>query len=319
MKAIQVAAYGSLDSLTLAELDDPVPGDNEVLVDVAAASVNPIDWKIISGAMKAFIPLPLPFTPGVDAAGTVIAVGRNVTTLAPGDEVMGFISIVGAFATRAVVDAARLARKPASLGFLEAAAIPAASLTAWQALHEYGALQAGQTVLIHAAAGGVGSVAVQLAKMAGAHVTATASAGNRDYVQSLGATDVIDYTQEDFAARTSKFDMVLDLVGGDTQARSWSVLKPGGTLVSTVSKPDSVLGNDVGTTGKNFATRADAAQLTTLAALYGSGQLGTHIDSVFPFPKASGALARSMSGHVRGKVILDMGAYQSSGREADRR
>ena len=185
-----------------------------------------------------FIPLRLPFTPGVDVAGTVIAVGRNVTTLAPGDEVMGFIGIVGAFAARAVVAAARLARKPASLGFLEAAAVPAASLTAWQALHEYGALQAGQTVLIHAAAGGVGSVAVQLARLAGAHVSATASAGNRDYVQSLGATDVIDYTREHFAARTSKFDVVLDLVGGDTQARSWSVLKPGGTLASTVSKPD---------------------------------------------------------------------------------
>jgi len=156
----------------------------------------------------------------------------------------------------------------------------------------------------------------------GAHVvgwTATASAPNRDYVQSLGATDVIDYNREHFAARTSKFDVVLDLVGGDTQARSWSVLKPGGTLASTVSKPDPVLGNHVGATGKNFATRADEALLTTLAALHGSGQLGTHIDSVFPFPKASHALARSMSGHVRGKVILDMGAYRSSGPEADRR
>jgi NADPH:quinone reductase-like Zn-dependent oxidoreductase len=180
-------------------------------------------------------------------------------------------------------------------------------------------LQAGQTVLIHAAAGGVGSVAVQLARLAGAHVSATASAGNRDYVQSLGATDVIDYNREHFAARTSKFDVVLDLVGGDTQARSWSVLKPGGTLASTVSKPDPVLGNHVGATGKNFATRADEALLTTLAALHGSGQLGTHIDSVFPFPKASHALARSMSGHVRGKVLLDMGAYRSSGPEADRR
>ncbi|WP_042885577.1 NADP-dependent oxidoreductase [Cupriavidus necator] len=308
MKAIRVAAYGSPDIMTLAELDDPVPGDNEVLIDVAAASVNPIDWKIVSGAMKAFIPLPLPFTPGVDAAGTVIAVGRNVTTLAPGDEVMGFIGIVGAFATRAVVDAARLARKPASLGFVEAAAIPAASLTAWQALHEHGALQAGQTVLIHAAAGGVGSVAVQLAKLAGARVTGTASAGNRDYVQSLGATEVIDYAAEDFAARASKFDVVLDLVGGDTQARSWSVLKPGGILVSTVSKPDPARGHDVGATGKNFATRADGSLLAMLAALYASGELRTHIDSVFSLPKASHALARSMSGHVRGKVTLDVAA-----------
>jgi NADPH:quinone reductase-like Zn-dependent oxidoreductase len=153
--------------MTLAKLDDPVPGDDEVLIDVAAAAVNPIDWKIVSGAMKAFIPLPLPFTPGVDAAGTVLAVGRNVSTLAPGDEVMGFIGIVGAYASRIVVDPARLARKPARLSFTDAVATPAATLTAWQALHEHGELRKGQSVLIHAAAGGVGSAAVQLAKLAG--------------------------------------------------------------------------------------------------------------------------------------------------------
>ncbi len=219
---------------------------------------------------------------------------------------MGFIGIVGAFATRAVVNANRLARKPASLSFLEAAAIPAASLTAWQALHEHGGLRAGQRVLIHAAAGGVGSAAVQLAKLAGADVTATASAGNRSYVQDLGAMDVIDYTQEDFAARTSKFDLVLDLVGGDTQARSWSVLQRGGVLVSTVSKPDSARGKDVGATGKNFAAHADGSLLARLAARYASGELRTHIDSVLPFSNASHALTQSMTGHVRGKVVLDM-------------
>lgn len=305
MKAIRVAAYGSPDIMTLSELDDPVPGDNEVLLDVAAASVNPIDWKIVSGAMKAFISLPLPFTPGVDATGTVIAVGRNVTTLVPGDEVMGFIGIVGAYATRVVVDSSRLARKPERLSFAEAAAMPAASLTAWQALHEHGALQAGQTVLIHAAAGGVGSAAVQLAKLAGARVIGTASAGNRDYVQSLGATEVIDYIAEDFAERASNFDLVLDLVGGDTQARSWSVLKPGGVLVSTVSKPDAARGHDVGATGKNFATRADGSLLARLAALYASGDLRTHIHAVFPLPQAGQALAMSMAGHVRGKVVIE--------------
>lgn len=304
MKAIRVAAYGGPDSLSLQELDDPRPGDGEVLIDVAATSVNPIDWKIVSGAMQAFIPLTFPFTPGVDAAGTVIAVGRNVTTLVPGDEVLGFIGIVGGYATRAVVDAGRLARKPKGLGFLEAAGIPAAALTAWQALHDHGKLQAGQKVLIHAAAGGVGSVAVQLANLAGAQVIGTASAANRSYLQGLGATDVIDYTEDDFADKVSDVDLVLDLVGSDTQVRSWSVLKRGGTLVSSVSPPDARRAHEVGADGKHFATRPDGAQLSALAMLYESGRLRVEIESTYPLDRAGEAMAKSMARHVRGKVII---------------
>ncbi|SPA33645.1 NADPH:quinone reductase, Zinc-containing alcohol dehydrogenase superfamily [Cupriavidus taiwanensis] len=306
MKAMRVTAYGSPDQLRLVELDDPVPGDNEVLIDVSAASVNPIDWKIVSGAMQAFIPLPLPFTPGVDAAGTVIAVGRSVTTLKPGDEVMGFIGIVGAFATRAVVEAARLARKPASLAFTDAAAIPAATLTAWQALHEHGALQAGQSVLIHGAAGGVGSAAVQLAKLAGAHVIGTGSAGNRDYLESLGADSFIDYRAEVFAERVSRIDLVLDLIGGETQERSWSVLKPGGKLVSTVARPSAALADAAQATGKHFATRADGSRLEKLAELHASGDLRTHIESVYALSDVGQALGHSKGGHVRGKIVVDV-------------
>jgi len=309
MKAIRVFAYGTPDMLTLAEVDDPVPGENEVLIDVATAAVNPIDWKIVSGSMQAFIKLALPFTPGVDAAGTVVAVGRNVTTLAPGDEVMGFIGIVGAYASRVVVDAARLARKPAGLSFAQAAAMPAATLTAWQALHEHGALQSGQSVLIHAAAGGVGSAAVQLASLAGAQVIGTASASNRDYVLELGATQFIDYRAGDFSQQVPKVDLVIDLVGASTQARSWSVLKQGGTLVSTVSRPDTDHADiPAGATGKHFTTRSDGQLLTDLAALYASGGLHAHLDSAFPLAEANRALERSMGGHVRGKVILDMSA-----------
>ncbi|MGE8669305.1 MAG: NADP-dependent oxidoreductase [Achromobacter mucicolens] len=304
MKAIQVTAYGSPNGMTLVEADDPVPGDDEVLIDVAAASVNPIDWKIVSGAMRAFIPLPLPFTPGVDAAGTVIAVGRNVTTLKPGDEVMGFIGIVGAFATRAIVESTRLARKPASLTFAEAAAIPAATLTAWQALHEHGGLQAGHSVLIHGAAGGVGTAAAQLAKLAGAHVIGTGSAQSREYVASLGADAFIDYRTEDFAARVSGLDLVLDLIGGETQERSWSVLKPGGTLVSTVARPDAGRAKGTQATGRHFATRSDAPQLEKLATLHASGDLRTHIDSVFALTDVSQALDHSKGGHVKGKVVV---------------
>lgn len=304
MKAIRVAAYGGPHSLVLQELDDPRPGDDEVLIDVAATSVNPIDWKIVSGAMQAFIPLPLPLTPGVDAAGTVVAVGRNVTTLAPGDEVLGFIGIVGGYATRAVVEAGRLARKPKHLGFLEAASIPAAGLTAWQALHEHGKLQAGQKVLIHAAAGGVGSAAVQLANLAGAQVIGTASAANRGYLRELGAAEVIDYTAEDFATKVAGIDLVLDLVGSDTQQRSWPVLKRGGVLVSTVSPPDARRAQEAGAAGKHFATRSDGAQLHTLASLYASGKLRAEIDATYPLADAGEAMAKSMARHVRGKVVI---------------
>lgn len=275
---------------------------------MAATSVNPIDWKIVSGAMQAFIPLPLPFTPGVDAAGTIIAVGRNVTGFAPGDEVMGFIGIVGAYASRIVVDPQRLARKPESLTFTQAAAIPAATLTAWQALHEHGELRAGQTVLIHAAAGGVGSVAVQIAKLAGARVIGTASAANHDYIRDLGATEVIDYRAGDFARQVSGVDLVLDLVGGDTQSRSWAVLKPGGILVSTVSKPDPARGQASRVAGRHFATRSDGHQLASLSAAFAAGDLRTRIDSVFPLADASQAMARNMTGHTQGKVVLDVAA-----------
>lgn len=306
MKAIQVDAFGGPQNLVLREVADPLPGDNEVLVDIMSTSVNPIDWKIVSGAMRSVIPVPLPFTPGADAAGTVIAVGRNVTTFAPGDEVMGFIGIAGGYATRAAVSSERLARKPGNVPLTEAGAIPTVALTAWQALFEHGSLRAGQKILIHAAAGGVGSVAVQLAALAGAEVIGTASGANLDYVRSLGATTVIDYGAEDFSRQVAQADMVLDLVGGYTQEQSWSVLKPGGVLVSSVSQPDIVRGRASGAEGKRFSTRPNGKQLAEIAALYASGKLRTQVDSVFPLDEASHAMSRSMTRHAKGKVIIQM-------------
>ncbi|EYS85657.1 oxidoreductase [Cupriavidus sp. SK-4] len=306
MKAIQVDAFGGPQNLALREVTDLRPGDNEVLIDIMSTSVNPIDWKIVSGAMRSVIPVPLPFTPGADAAGTVIAVGRDVTTFAPGDEVMGFIGIAGGYATRAAVSAERLARKPGKVPLTEAGAIPTVALTAWQALFEHGGLRAGQKILIHAAAGGVGSVAVQLAALAGAEVIGTASGANLDYVRSLGAATVIDYGAEDFSRRVAGADMVLDLVGGYTQDQSWSVLKPGGVLVSCVSQPDISRGRASGAEGKRFSTRPDGNQLAEIAALYASGKLRTQVDSVFPLDEASHAMSRSMTRHAKGKVIIQM-------------
>lgn len=304
MKAIQVDAFGGPEALVLREVDDPRPADNEVLIDIAATSVNPIDWKIVSGAMRNMIPLPLPFTPGVDAAGTVAAVGRNVTAFEPGDEVMGYIGISGGYATRAVVNAERLARKPGNVTFAQAGGISTVALTAWQALFEQGGLRAGHKILIHAAAGGVGSIAVQLAALAGAEVIGTASGANFDYLRSLGAADVIDYSAEDFAKRVSNADVVLDLVGGDTQDRSWSVLRSGGVLVSTISQPDTRHSGGRGIEGKWFATRPDGKQLSEMAAWYESGKLRTTVDSVYSLGEASQAMAKSLAKHVRGKVVL---------------
>jgi len=304
MKAIRVAAYGDPGVMQLRDVDIPVPGDDEVLIEIKASAVNPIDWKIVTGAMQRFIPLPLPFTPGVDAAGVVVEVGRNVTTLRAGDEVLGFIGIVGAYATHAVVAADKLARKPASIDFDTAASIPAAALTAWQALHEHGRVQQGDKVLIHAAAGGVGSAAVQMAALTGARVIGTASARNRDHVLRLGAEDVIDYNAGDFTKQVSDADLVLDLVGGDTQDRSWSVLRRGGRMVSTVSQPDAMRAREIGGEGMRFSTRSDGRLLSDIVALYEAGRLSNRIDSIFALADAGDAMRKSMTQHVRGKVVI---------------
>lgn len=304
MKAIRVYEYGSSDVLTLEDIADPVAGAGEVLIDVASAGVNRIDWKILSGAMQAFIPLPLPFTPGVEVAGTVIAVGQGVSAFKSGDEVFGFINIIGGYATKAVAPVAKLALKPRSLSVLQAGAVPAAALTAWQALTEHADVQARQKVLIHAAAGGVGSMAVQIAKYLGAEVYATASAHNHAYLKDLGADYTIDYTTQAFDELVSGIDVVLDLVGGETQARSFKVLKKNGVLVSPVSLPSMSLANDFGVTPVNFATRSDGQQLALIAELFEKGHLKVDVEA-YPLSDAKTAMAKSMGRRLRGRLVLD--------------
>ncbi|WP_422419501.1 NADP-dependent oxidoreductase [Pseudomonas sp. GZD-222] len=304
MKAIRVYEYGSPEVLTLEDIADPVAGAGEVLIDVASAGVNPIDWKILSGAMQAFIPLPLPFTPGVEVAGTVIAVGQGVSAFKSGDEVFGFINIIGGYATKAVAPAAKLALKPRSLSVLQAGAVPAAALTAWQALTEHAGVQPRQKVLIHAAAGGVGSMAVQIAKYLGAEVYATASAHNHAYLKDLGADYTIDYATQAFDELVSGIDVVLDLVGGETQTRSFKVLKKNGVLVSPVSLPSMSLANDFGVTPINFATRSDGQQLALIAELFEKGRLRVDIEA-YPLSDAKAAIAKSMGRRLRGRLVLD--------------
>jgi NADPH:quinone reductase-like Zn-dependent oxidoreductase len=304
MKAIRVAQYGQPEGLLLQELPSPVPGKGEVLIEVDGSGVNPIDWKVLSGAMKAHIPLQLPYTPGVEVAGRVAALGEGVTGFSVGDEVFGFINIVGGYATEVVASAERLARRPARLSALQASGVPAAALTAWQALHEHAQVAAGQRVLIHGAAGGVGSMAVQMARNAGATVIATASARNHEYLRELGAAEVIDYNLTPFESVIDAVDVVLDLVGGDTQARSWAVLKPGGVLVSPVSPPDARKAEAAGAVGKHFATRSEGAQLQQIAAQFDSGELLIEVE-VLPLSQAEGALRKSWGRHTRGKLVLD--------------
>jgi len=304
MKAIRVYEYGNPDVLQLEELADPVAGEGEVLIEVAGAGVNPIDWKVLSGTMKAFIPLPLPFTPGVEVSGKVIATGPGVTQFKLGDEVFGFINIVGGYASKAVAAVTKLALKPQFLSALQAGAVPATALTAWQALTEHAGVQRRQKVLIHAAAGGVGSMAVQIARYLGAEVIATASAGNHAYLKQLGADHVIDYTTQAFEEWVADVDVVLDLVGGDTQNRSFRVLKKHGVLVSPVSAPSMTLANDYGVTPINFATRSDGAQLSLIAELFDRGHLTVDVE-VFPLSEAQRALEKSQSRRGHGRLVLD--------------
>ncbi|POA26431.1 MULTISPECIES: NADP-dependent oxidoreductase [unclassified Pseudomonas] len=304
MKAIRVYEYGNPEVLQLEDIADPVAGEGEVLIEVAGAGVNPIDWKVLSGAMKAFIPLPLPFTPGVEVSGKVIATGPGVTQFKLGDEVFGFINIVGGYASKAVAPVSKLALKPQSLSALQAGAVPATALTAWQALTEHAGVQRRQKVLIHAAAGGVGSMAVQIAKYLGAEVIATASASNHAYLKQFGADYVIDYTTQAFDELVSEVDVVLDLVGGDTQNRSFRVLKRGGLLISPVSAPSITLANDYGVTPINFATRSDGAQLSLIAELFDRGHLTVDVE-VFPLSEAQRALEKSLSRRGHGRLVLD--------------
>jgi len=304
MKAIRVHEYGNPEVLRLEDISDPVAGAGEVLIDVAGAGVNPIDWKVLSGAMKAFIPLPLPFTPGIEVAGTVIAVGTGVTEFTVGDEVFGLIDIVGGYATKAVAQVSKLALKPRSLSALQASAVPATALTAWQALTEHACVQRRQKVLIHAAAGGVGSMAVQIAKYLGAEVYATASTRNHAYLKDLGADYTIDYTTQAFEELVSDIDVVLDLVGGETQARSFEVLKRHGVLVSPVSQPNMSLANDYGVTPVNFSARSDGRQLALIAELFDKGHLSVAVEA-YPLSDAKVAIEKSMGRHSRGRLVLD--------------
>jgi len=305
MQAIRVQQYGGPEQLKLEDTAVPHPDNGQVLVRVRAASVNPWDFKLASGAFREHVPMQLPYVPGGDFSGTVESVGAGVTNLKKGDAVYGNCPF-GAYAQFVAAPAKSIALKPAKLGHVEAASVPVAAQTAWQGLFDHGSLQRGLTALIHAAAGGVGSFAVQLAHWKGAKVLATASADNADYVCSLGADEVVDYKATPFESIAKDVDLVLDLLGGQTQARSLAVIKPGGRLVSTVMPPPQDQAAKYKVQATMFSMQPTSAGLTKLAELIDAGSIRTNVTKTIPLAQARDAWQHILSGHTRGKIVLEV-------------
>lgn len=302
MKAVRIHAYGGPEALRYEDVERPQPGPGEVLVRVFAAAVNPVDWKIRQGMIPGH---QLPLTLGWDFSGVVESapIGSVWTT---GHPVFTRPDVMrnGAYAEYIVVKEAELAAKPASIDHIQAAAIPLAGLTAWQALFDHGGLQPGQRVLIHAAAGGVGMYAVQLAKWKGAHVIGTASAGNADFVKELGADEFIDYRSSRPEDAVRDVDLVLDLVGGGTAERSLAALKKGGALVSTVEEPPAAKAATLDVRTATFMAQTHTSQLVDMAKLVDAGKLKAHVSQVLPLSDARKAHEISESRHLRGKIVL---------------
>ncbi len=306
MQAVRLHAYADIAAVKIEHITKPEPGPHDVLIRVVAASVNPLDIKLIKGAVHEFFPVSFPYTLGTDFAGIVEQAGPLAARWRPGDKVIARANPVqgGAFAEYAVVPATHIAAAPTNMTLEEAAALPTVAGTAWQALFEVAKLRSGQTVLIHAGAGGVGSMAIQLARIVGARVIATASSANLNQVRQLGAEEVIDYTAEDFVDRLRDVDVVLDTVGGDTQRKSFAVLRRGGFLASIISPPDDALAKAHNVTAGYVFHETDANRLHLLADLCDAGSLKAVIDRSFPLADAQAALAYQATGHAKGKVLL---------------
>jgi len=306
MKAIRIHKYGGPEVLHYEDAPRPQPQAGEVLVRVHAAGVNPIDWKVREGHMKDFWSHKFPLILGWDLSGVVEKLGTGVSRFKIGDEVYSVPDSTrnGAYADYIVVRESELALKPNSLHHIRATALPLAAVTAWQALFDTAQLQPGQRVLIHAGSGGVGHVAVQLAKWKGAYVFATASTKNQELLRELGVDEPIDYTKQKFEDVARDVDLVLDLIGGETQERSWSVLKKGGVLLSLVQPPSVEKAKALGVRAAFVAGHSSGAQLAEIAKLIDSGELKPIIDRILPLSEARRAHELSQSGHIHGKIVL---------------
>jgi NADPH:quinone reductase-like Zn-dependent oxidoreductase len=304
MKAIRLDQYGGPERLRYEDAPEPRPTEGQILVRVQATSVNPFDFKLASGSFQKVFPLDFPWVPGGDFAGVVEAVGPGAAGLNRGDAVYGYRPGGGAYAELVAAPAGMVAPRPKKLSPVEAASVPVAGQTAWQGLFDHGQLQRGQTVLIHAAAGGVGTFAVMLAHWKGARVLATGSADNAEYLRSLGADQPIDYKATKFESVAKDVDLVLDLAGGDTQQRSFGVVKPGGRLVSTVQPPPKDEAARRNVQAMMMQMQPSAKTLTELSGLFDAGIIRTVVTKTYPLAQAAEAWKSQMAGHTRGKVVL---------------
>ena len=304
MKAVVVHEYGEPELARYEDAPRPEPKENEVLVRVIACGVNPADPLIVSGKYAKEFGTQLPLIPGYDVAGVVERTGANVTRLKVGDAVYGYALFGGGWAEYAVLSDGEAALKPASLTYTEAAAVPLAALTAWQALIDAAQLRAGQTILIHGGSGGVGSFAIQIAKARGAKVIATASIANQDLLKELGADVAIDYTKTKFEDVAKDVDVVLDPVGKDTFARSYAVLKKGGIVVTLVARPDQGELDRRGIRGVSLSVKSDGDDLAEISKLIAEKKIRPVVTQTLPLTEATKALRQAETHHTRGKVVL---------------
>ncbi|MBW8844790.1 MAG: NADP-dependent oxidoreductase [Burkholderiales bacterium] len=303
-RAVLIRTYGGASAAEVAQIAKPTAGQGQVLVRVHAAGVNGIDWKVREGLVQQAFPIQLPAVLGIELAGVVEAIGTGASRFHVGDRVMGPLGGLGAYADFVAVDEAKLVRTPRSLEDVQAAAIPVAAVAAWQSLHLAGPITAGQRVLIHGAAGGLGGYAVQYAKRAGAEVFATASTAHVDYVRSLGADHVIDYRTQGFESVAHDIDLVLDYVGGEVLDRSWQVLKKDGAIVGT-SSPDILARTPAGRRGLWFVNTPDPALLERLVAEIAEGTLVSKLSEVVGFDEIPAAIERNRTSPRIGKVVAD--------------
>jgi NADPH:quinone reductase-like Zn-dependent oxidoreductase len=309
MKAVRIHNYGGPEVLRYEDAPRPQLGNGEVLIRVHAAGVNPADWKVREGHLKQFVQNKLPLILGWDLSGVIQEIGPGPAAAGQfkkGDEVFSKpdTSRDGAYAEYIVVRESEVALKPKSLHHVYAAAVPLAGITAWQALFDVAQLKRGQRVLIHGGSGGVGHFAVQFAKWKGAYVIATASTKNQQLLREIGVDHPIDYTTQSFEQVTKNVDVVLDTIGGDTQERSWKVLKKAGLLASVVQAPDAEKAREFGVRGAFVWSQPNGNELAEIGALIDSGNLKVVLDRILPLSEARRAHELSQSGHARGKIVL---------------
>lgn len=307
MKAVQIGSFGGPETLQLQDVNRPRPKDDEVLIQVRAASVNPVDYKIRAGKYPPVKEASLPKVLGRDVSGVIVSRGAAVATFLDGDEVMAMLDRgQGGYAEYVALSADLCVRKPESLDYAEAAAVPLAAITAWQGLFDHGHLQAGERVLIHAGNGGVGHLAVQFAKAKGAWVATTCSDIDLDFVHGLGADQVIDYRAHKFEELLDPVDLVLDLIGGEVRERSWGVIKWGGRMASALGQPSEEKALSTGVEPKGFVAKTDSTELAEIAALIDAGKVKVEVQDTFALRDVGRAHDKLEKEHTRGKIVLDL-------------